>query len=282
MPLDIDTSGYPLSEETISPSTIETIDGALTDYVKDLKVFCNTHESWKRVPVIWTSAERSFQLKDNKDLRDNNGSLIKPIITIERTGITKELSKKGSVYAPVPAVGDEKGGVLTIARKISQAETTKFANADSKRLRKQDNSKRVNNKVVYETITMPLPLYVEVTYKITLHAEYQQQINEMMTPFIIDSGGVNYKMIAKNDHRYEAFIQSDFTHNNNLSDLSANERKYETEITIKVLGYLITAGENDDQPKIVRRQNAVEVKIPRERVITEDINDFIKKGFYRE
>ena len=62
MALDIDTSGYETSEESFPPSTIETIDEALTRFVKELNIFASTQEGWKQVPVIWTSAERSFQI----------------------------------------------------------------------------------------------------------------------------------------------------------------------------------------------------------------------------
>jgi hypothetical protein len=283
MPIEMDTSGYPVSEELMSPSTIETIDGALTSFIHQLNIFCTTHESWKKAPVIWTSAERSFQIKNNKDLRDNNGMLIKPVVTIERTAINKELNKKGAIYANVVPISDEKGGTITIAREINQDKTSNFANASSKRSHKQWNYRtRKAKQVVYETVTIPLPIYIEVTYKISLYAEYQQQINEMMTPFLTTGGGINYKIITNQDHRYEAFVQSDFSHTNNLSNLSSEERKYQTDVTIKVLGYLIGNGKNQEQPRIVRRQNAVEVKIPRERVIVGDINEFIKKGFYRE
>ena len=68
----------------------------------------------------------------------------------------------------------------------------------------------------------------------------------------------------------------------NKAHLSAEERKYQTKVDIKVLGYIVGDDKNQEQPKIVRRQNAVEVKIPRERVIYGDINEFIKDGFYRE
>jgi hypothetical protein len=283
MALDIDTSGYETSEESFPPSTIETIDEALTRFVKELNIFASTQEGWKQVPVIWTSAERSFQIKDNKDLRDSSGSLIKPVITIERVSLVKDLSKKGSVFANVPPIDDEKGGVLTVSRQINQHKTSNFANADAKRNHKQLNFRtRRENKVVYETVTIPLPVYVEVSYKINIHAEYQQQINEMLTPFLITTGGINHKIIKGDYHQYEAFVQSDFTQTNNLSSLSSEERKYQTDVDIKVLGYLVTADKNEDQPKIVRRQNAVEVKIPRERTIVGDINEFIKKGFYRE
>jgi len=283
MQLDINTGGYPLKEELMSPSSIETIDAALTDFIAGLNIFCTTHESWKRTPVIWTSAERSFQVKHNKELRDKSGILIKPIITIERTGITKDLDKKGSIWANVPSVNDVKGGTLTISRKINQEKTSNFVNADAKRVSGQDNLRtRNSSKVVYETITIPLPIYVEITYKISLYSEYQQQANEMMTPFLTETRGINYKIITKEDHRYEAFIQSDFAHTNNLANIDTEERKYQTDITIKVLGYLISPDSNGDLPKIIKRQNAVEVKIPREKVITGDLNEFIKNGFYRE
>ena len=61
---------------------------------------------------------------------------------------------------------------------------------------------------------------------------------------------------------------------------------YETSIKIKVLGYLLGEGPNRERPKITIRENAVEVKIPRERVILGDIpqHDSMKvvKPFYKE
>ena len=250
MPLEldkaIDSSDYAVKEEFFLPSTIETIDAALTNFVRDeLSIFCTTHEGWKRTPVIWTSAERSFQIKSNKDLRDDNGVLVKPVITIERAAITKDLAKKGAIFADVPPVGDEKRGTITIARQIKQDKTSNFANADAKRKFKQINFKtgKPTNKVVYETITIPLPIYIEVTYKVGLHAEYQQQINEMIAPFIVAGGGINYRIIksVEGDHSYEVFIQGGFSSSNNVSSLSSEERKFQTDIEIKVLGYIIEA-----------------------------------------
>jgi len=44
---------------------------------------------------------------------------------------------------------------------------------------------------------------------------------------------------------------------------------------------LLGDGKNDEKPKIVKRENAVEVKLPRERVILGDISD-IENSKYRE
>jgi hypothetical protein len=74
---------------------------------------------------------------------------------------------------------------------------------------------------------------------------------------------------------------------NNVAELGEDERSYETEIQLRILGYLMGEGPNDERPKISVVENVVDVKIPRERVILGDINTFLGedeegKGFYRE
>jgi hypothetical protein len=71
-------------------------------------------------------------------------------------------------------------------------------------------------------------------------------------------------------HTYEGFIESDFSLDTNITNLSDEERRYETKINIKVLGYLIGDDKNQNTPKIVYRENAVDVRIGRERVIVGD------------
>ena len=54
-------------------------------------------------------------------------------------------------------------------------------------------------------------------------------------------------------------------------------------INIKVLGYLIGDEDNQEKPMIVERENAVEVKLPRERVILGESPEFPgSSGFYKE
>jgi len=56
--------------------------------------------------------------------------------------------------------------------------------------------------------------------------------------------------------------------------LAEEERKFETVINLKILGYLLSADKNSDRPKVTIRENAVEVKMPRERVIFGDKKEF--------
>tara|TARA_R110002020_G_scaffold421876_1_gene631084 strand:- start:1341 stop:2189 length:849 start_codon:yes stop_codon:yes gene_type:complete len=274
-----------LREELLMPSTIEDIDAAMLNYIDNtLDIFTRTNKGWKKVPVIWVAAERAAQIKQHKDLRDTDGSMIYPVITLERNSITKDLSDKGSIYGNIPPVNDAKRGSITVARRINQDKTGNFANADSKRLYKQINfkTKKKNNKVVYETYTIPLPVYINVSYVVSIVTEYQEQMNDIITPFITTPGGINYFQLRRNGHVYEGFIDSEFSANNTVNDLGDQERKFTTDINIKVLGHIIGENKNQDSPKIVKRQNAVEVKIPREHVIFGDPPELSgSKGFYR-
>lgn len=284
-------------EQLIQPSTLENIDGAMLEWLRnELNIFSTTNKGWKKVPVLWVAPERVYQIKNKKELRDTAGSLILPLISIERTSVVKSLSKKGSIFGNVPPVGDEKGGSITIARRIQQDKTAVFTNASVFRRPTGDDDagrsadgqinfprrSKINSKTVYETITIPIPVYLDITYSILLKSEYQEQMNEMLTPFLTKTGGINYFTVVKNDHRYEAFIQEDFSLDNNVSLMEENEREYKTKIEIKVLGYIYGADKNAEQPKIVIRENIVDVKIGRERAVFGDDPDFNdKRSVYR-
>ena len=279
------------------PSTLETIDFAVYNWLNDeMDLRTTMGDGFKKVPVIWASAERSFQVKRDKDLRDLDGTLILPLITLERTNVVKDPSRKGTAWANIPPVNDEKGGSITIARRIRQDKTANFANADSWR-RKTDAGGRQrtypkkdllgrpieNKKVVYETVTVPMPVYLDISYNITIRTEYQEQMNDLTIPFMTRTGGINYFLAEHDGHRFESFIQSGFSQENNVSSMDNEHRNYETVMNVRTLGYIIGEGKNQEQPKVVVRENAVEFKLPREKVIYGEIPEHIdKRGFYRE
>jgi hypothetical protein len=257
-----------LKEINISPSSLEDVDSAAHSWLNEqLDVKTTTNKGFRKVPVQWVAGEKSFQMKNNPNLRDSSGALIMPLITLERTAVVKDPARKGTAYASLPNRLDNKGGAITIARRIKQDKTGNFANARSKqRTGKLNFRTRKQEKVVYETISIPLPIYVEVTYKILLRAEYQQQMNDMVQPFVTEPGGSSYLILESNGHRFEAFIQSDFALENSVADMQG-ERSYETTVEMKVIAALIGDGSNQETPKYVKRESVVDVKIARERTI---------------
>jgi hypothetical protein len=255
-----------------SSSNIETIDAAFLEYVEKLNIFCTTNNGWSKVPVIWSSAERSFQIKNNPNMRDKNGSLILPIISLERVSINKDPNKKGNFQANLSPKNDK----YYITKVLNQKATSKFANADSYKNNGQINfvTSKKNKKQVYQHLEVRIPIYVTVEYKINILTNYQSQMNEAMQPFMTKTSQ-NYFVISKDDHRYECFIDQQFSQDS-INDLEEEERKYKSSITVKVLGYLNSVGENDDSRKININENAVELKLPKENIIL-DITDKKKK-----
>ena len=272
-----------VTEIPFAESKLENIDKAMLNYVDgELNLSVTTGKGFKKVPVIWASAERAYQVKREDGVRDKSGALVLPIITIDRTSVVKDPANKGTIQANIPPVNDAKGGSIQIARRIKQDKTSNFMNTKSKRKRGQLNFPGVKqNKTVYETVSIPIPVYATITYSIVIRTEYQQQMNELITSFITNQGGINYIILKDGEHhRYEGFIQQDYSFSNNLSNFSNEERKFETTVQIEVLGYVFGSGENQDQPKMVIRESAVEVKITRERVILADELEHKSGQFY--
>lgn len=256
-------------------SSLEDVDFAVYRFVDErLNISTNTNKGFKKVPVIWAGQERAHSIKDDKINRDKTGMVILPAISIERVSVKKDEDSRVIPFAKVDPRGDLKGGYLTINKIIKQDKTSNFARADAFRKRGQLNfptyRDKKNKKVVYETLTIPIPVYVDIGYKIVLRTEYQEQMNDLLTPFVRVSNAHKRVLIHNNSNQYEAFIQEDYAIDNNISSYEGDERKYETSLDINVFGYLIGDGKNQEQPRVVRRENAVQIRFARERIVVQD------------
>ena len=289
-----------LSEANISgnqefemmPSTLETIDMALHSYLdSDLNLFTTSNEGFNKVPVVWMTPERSFQIKNDKNLRDSNGVLKLPMISLEKTSVTKNPTMHGRITAHIPPQNDARGGSITIGKRIQQEKTSLFMANDAARLRGGGKSvgkgdlyyPSNSSKIVTQTVKVPLPVYVNVNYKLLIQTEYQQQMNELLTPFLLRTGQINEFFIKHDGHQFEAFLPQEFGFENNTSDLGEDERTYKTSIDIRVLGHLMGEMSNTERPKIVVRENLVVIRQPRERVVFADEHPNAKDGqFYKE
>jgi len=292
------------------PSTLENVDFAFYDWIdKRMDIFTTTHDGFKKIPIIWSSPERAFQIKNTKEFRDSKGTLILPLITVERASVEKNPESKGTYWGNVPPIDNIRGGSITIAKKINVEKTRNYRRSDSRRasggsadighqqenfptnraksasvLYGGKNPPEAGKTIVYNVMTVPMPVYIDVVYKVNIMTNYQQQMNEIIAPFITRPGGINYQYINKNGHRYEAFIQPQFAFENNISSMDVEERLYKTSLDIKVLAYLIGSDKNQIRPKIAVRETVAKVKLPREKVIFGDIPEHNDPNttFYKE
>ena len=275
--------------EKIELSTLETIDLGFYDFIdNNFDLHTTTNKGLIKVPVLWLSAERTFQIKNDRSFRDSVGKLKLPLISIERTEITKDKSFKGSVQADIPIVKNQfdsyKQRPFYYKEKILQEKTIPYSIRKGRDFTKgqqsfpDDKFKTISKKkIVKQSYYVPLPVYVTINYAITIKTEYQQQMNDLLQPFISRTGQLNHFVFTHNNHRYEAFIDQSFAQTNNSNNLAEEERSFATKITIKVLGYINGDGLNDPKPEVTTKENVVEIRMSRERAVLEDEIPWKKK-----
>ena len=295
------------------PSTIETIDTALYNFVSGLNLHASTNKGFVPVPIIWVGAERTFQVKNDLTLRDSEGLLKIPLITIERKEMSRDPSK-APLPANIPDFG--LGGYIPVRRKIVQSKTNNFKSAQNvkkyggnddvgftdaflksdrvfpSKINPMFDTRPVNikNKTVYETVYIPVPVYVNIKYEVHIRTEYLQQMNQILTPFISANSrlGRNSKYITlgHDNHFFEGFIDNSFTNDNNAAKLDEEERIFNSTVNIDVLGYLIGGNDNENSNLAKSYENIVDVKVSRERVSLSDKHDRSNKSgtdpFYKE
>jgi len=251
-----------------TPSTLETIDSAFYRWVDEgLDLSVRTNKDFKKVPLIWSGAERAYQIKRSKEARDSSETLILPVITIERSGIQKDPSRMGPFGNNVPYNSDRRKNNFLVRRAIQADKTKNFANAESLKVMGYKNSKFVSKDVIYEFSFIPTPTWIHINYTLKLITEYQTQMNDLVMPFMSKYGNAYSFDLGDTDNAYEAFISQDFTQNNIGAALAEEERKFETEIQIRVEGYLIGDGDNQQQQRVAFRQNQVKVRFGKEKTI---------------
>jgi hypothetical protein len=253
--------------DLINPSDIENIDFAFYDWLdQTMNIFCNTADGFKKVPVLWVSPERSFQIKSNKEFYDINGAIIPPVITIERTTIAKDSKNNGTYFTNLPPSDNR----ILISVKMNQQKTAEFTNAAIKKTNKGINFLRKRKelqKTVYQFQETILPVYISITYNINILTQYQQQMNEIIQPLLVNGGSRRYFLIERNGHRYECFPESNLETQNNIANMEAEERKYISKLSIKVLGNVASSGINENDALIKTHENAVELILNKDKNI---------------
>ena len=95
---------YKQQDNPAPVSTFETIDMALYTWLNEtLDIHATTNDGIKKVPVSWFSRERAFQIKNDRDARDDSdedGFLEFPRIQLQRTSMA--LTSKGE--SPLPGI----------------------------------------------------------------------------------------------------------------------------------------------------------------------------------
>jgi hypothetical protein len=121
----------------------------------------------RAVAVRFSAGERWVAATDRRALRDRDGKLILPILQISRVSVdpTRNISALGT---SVPR--------MRFATLVSE-KTSDLQNLDQMR---PLSSRRIMDSAVYDVFTVPFPLHNTVSYEVSIVAQYQHHMNEIV------------------------------------------------------------------------------------------------------
>ena len=74
-----------------------------------------------------------------------------------------------------------------------------------------------------------------MAYKISFLSQFQQQMNQMIQPFLTRTGSNRYAIIENDGKKFELFIDQTINQSNNIDNMETEERKYNSNITLKTI-----------------------------------------------
>jgi len=215
------TTDYNIPDNFDLPNcSIEDVDRSLFSLFDKELPFTFKHKSGtKRSPVIFAAGERFAVLRRKRPLRDKSGTLILPLVSIMRTGITQ---------SPTLGAGTAQNQPIVVRQRLSAEDRdyqnvlnkSGINNSDSSAVRSraakavagqhndsQENIEKDNvnqgfkarddhgnpyedprkptlspdiNNNIYEIITIAPPKYYTASYEVTFWTQYTQQMNDMI------------------------------------------------------------------------------------------------------
>lgn len=255
---------------------IETIDQAINDWF-DRTVDAHvetTGKDLKKVPVLFASGERAVTSRQKKGMRDNNGVLILPIISLRRTGINPDQSM-GMFGTETPS--------LQTSRAISP-KTSTIQDANNRRQIPQ----QVQKPVVYEVTSIPFPDRSIIPYELKVQTQYISQMNSVLEKIFheldlqksfvapYENDGRHPKMMVPFEERKKikggyvvGYFQSELNDSGNFEEFTDQERivQYTITFTVPATLQLDTEGE---RPAVTVERTAFDLKFGSETTIFVD------------
>lgn len=263
-------------KQTAQLTKIEDIDRAVKHYFEkklNLRVTTNSDSSSSQtVKVMFATGERWKLSKDNQNLRDKNGTLILPLLTIRTVNIDR---------TPGPLSMAQEVPSLTLAKQI-HAKNSISRNLSYDRRVRGFPEKKVPT--IYEYTTIPFPDFCTILYEISVWTQYQTQMNSILENIFynydhadsfvmpLDYDG---KEIRGNNKYVVGYRDGSVVPTSNTIDFSEKERVIMYTYSIKVPCYLVLDPETDvlsygkdkgsrestGKPITYREQNVVDVKL---------------------
>lgn len=272
-------SGY---EGHASPDTvrvpscgIEDMDKALFKTLRDDVGFQVSNDPGKqqRVPIVFAVGEKWSMLKSGRAIRDKDGTLILPLVTVRRTAIEQTtadlvgrgmnqhvgqmvvrtqldardrayqniLNKLGLKNAEdVPGEREfDADGSLTTTRDGT------LANADDLDVRDGGLLAPKIGVNAWEITTLPTPQFYTATFEVTIWAQYVHHMNQMLERLMssyLPTGNRTLRLETEKGYWFVAYFDEGYSQEDNADSATGEELVRKYKFTVKVPGYLVESG----------------------------------------
>jgi len=278
---DVIDSGYSnkstTSSYTIPPCNIIDIDKAFFSLFSDdiqFSIKKRNHGVPSTVKVVFSAAERWRLTKDSKSLRDENGVLILPIISIVRTTIMQEPGKD------IAGRGmNQHTGKLILKRRLANEDRYNENSKNRFGITNQSNLpvsytsgsydqysttsdisqyllndpdvaagaffKVDNRQNAYEYISIPTPQFVTVNYEVIFWTQYLEETNtliEILLSSFLPTGHKSLKLKTTAGYWFIAQMTSnEFSPESNFDNLTDSERIVKYKMNFEVPAFILAS-----------------------------------------
>ena len=260
-------------EKTFIPITIRTVDQAVKDWFdKTVAAIVKTNDGdSKPVPTIFSQGERWAIGRTKGALRDENGVLMLPVISIRRTAIDPDPSQT--------ALGVQTPNI-TVAKRVDP----KTGDLQALESLKDGSQRLPYPPVVYDIYTIPFPDRVILNYQLTIQTQYIGQMNDVLQKmwrmldiqksFVMPLENDGRKPPRSNGYRDTAplskpylvgFFDDNYSDAGNFEEMTDTERivKYNTSFTVPAA---LSTSPEGTEPLVSVERTAYKVVIPEENV----------------
>lgn len=253
--LGYEGSSVPLDYDVPSCG-LEDVDRAIFNlFDKDIPLVYETKDgSTKKVPVMFATGERFAITRRKEPMRDKNGALILPLITMTRSGIEQQAQKSIEM-------GDL--GTIDITRRLSKEDPLyqrivnspgfDNAGAPSSGSRRDPNDRpgrTIGGRLlepnlgagIYETISIPVPKFFTAKYEVTLWTQYVQHSNNLLTTIMSGYHNIrarSYRIETPSGYWFNAVFEPEVSSDTSFDNMSDDERAIKHSFTITVPAYII-------------------------------------------
>lgn len=194
-----------------------------------------------KVPVLFIAQER-WHLSREDGLRDENGTLILPIITI----IRKELNSPST--GPTARIFADTKEQFAFHRQIND-KTSLIANLNAARPTNLDP-----NSPIYEIYTAPPPKHNEMVFEVKIWTAEMNEMNIILEKYNLEldyNSIKSFQFFTLDKFYFTAFQEESPENESNLEDYSKKERQIRYHLSFRVPAY--TLPDSNERPDTFKR-----------------------------